>query len=336
MKKLLALSLLFSAMTIGCSTNKATTPVASAAPAANAAKPDMNEDFLLTKSLRAAKHLPYEESADNDNEEEERHTMHFEVKPGGPAFDLDLWGCEPEECETGIRFTRTDKPGNFLVKMHDSYPIDLDSINYADDFNFDGFTDLAFKGWEAGGDAIYFHVLIWNDKAEKFEYFLLHTNGGDMELCEENKTLVLNTSAYFGDDCPENCLNQYTFDGPKIIQKPWILPAPKPGAVRVVAHPNIIEGLEGETPLVTHMEYELREESNGVKAFLVSCDGARERAFYPDATLKGMEQKDVNGDGKIDLVFPSKSNPSKKIQAIWEEESRVFRGPENDEDVAVG
>ena len=294
----------------------------------------MDESFHLAKSLRAAK--SNELNLEFDETKGKSDSFHIEIKDGGPAFDISIVEskCEDGYCK-GFQFIRTDKANvePFRVKADegDSY--------YFDDFNFDGYKDIALFDGVAGADSTNYNLMVWNPKTEQFDSFEIYTNRGNVELCEENKTLVLETSAYFGEECPENCLSQYIFDGSTMRHKPWVLPAPKPGVVRVSTKPDFIDGIELEASLVT-MEYDLREESDGVHAFLVSCGDSRERAFYRDATLKGMEQKDVNGDGKIDLVFPSKSDPSKKIQAIWENSSRVFVGPDEDvdeeEDDAVG
>ncbi len=323
MKKLFVVALVSFAMALGCSKAKPSSD--SEAPSANSEKteavasdsekPNVDENGKFIRPGKPARAL----TSFKDNK------AHFEVKTGGPAFDITI-----SEDGDKVEILRTDVAGKDAVSFEGVFSIpdsdggdDASSGIWIDDFNFDGFTDLAL--YVEAADFEVYKYLLWNDGTQRFDAVDV-ASAIVPTLDRDKKYLILNPIGFFTPESPEVCCGRYTFEGSKLVRKPWVLPEAKEGAVRVTSDPN------PEFPLIGSVVFEFRNENGGVREYVVSCGGEDLSGIIADAVVEGMEKKDVNGDGIADLVFKSKSDPSKLIEVPWNKEYNVYESFDLEED----
>ena len=322
MKKLFIVALVLLTLALGCSKGKSSSD--SEAPAAkpeaaapDSAKPDVAEDGTFKLPGTPARAL----TSFKDNK------VHFEVKSGGPAFDITV-----SEEGNKVELLRTDVTGKDAISMEGVFDVsnsdageDANSGIWIDDFNFDGFTDIALLTELA--DLERYQFLIWNDGAQKFDTVDV-SSAIVPTLDRDNKYLILSPIGFFTPESPEACPSRYTFEGSKLVRKPWVLPKEKDGVVRVTSDPN------PKFPLIGSMVFEFRNEKGGVREYVVSCGEEQLSGIIDDAVVEGMEKKDVNGDGIVDLLFKSKTDPSKRIDVSWNMEYNVYESFDISEDGA--
>ena len=306
MKKLLTATMIFAALSfIGCSKNKSSSdtqqpapetsaPAADAKPAGSAEPDDVFDDKMPGEPARV-----FEGES-------------VKLSDNGPEFRITA-----NEDDGKISILRTDIPDQTAIES------DLQGEIFVEDFNFDGFKDIAFVSLVA--DFNLHTVLIWNDKTKRFDKSEF-SSLDPIHLDSKNKFITVKTLAYFTPDSPEACIMKFVFDSTKPVQKTW-RSAPKADAPRVTVMKKDMYDAVGPIDSLT---FEFRNDGNDVKGYILDCKSADPVVHIPDATTKDMIQKDVNGDGLNDLQFHAKSDPSKLHDVIWTKDLSVFYyGPDD-------
>ena len=257
----------------------------------------------------------------------------FSVNEGGPSFVISL----KNGTEYSIKPQNSSKVKSIILKGN--FPSDTCNDGYCafwDDFNQDGYLDLAFlvKIVSSGiqSDSIYhvFSFLLWNPTIHAFSIIELPSVVTVLRHFD-NDLLLLSPPAFEAHygfaQCPSFFVFEFIKGGVKAIRQTFPLPRENSSRARVIVDESMMD-----TNKFSHLGsliFEFQNTGNNVEGYVIDCAMPLLSVYIEDAVVEGMIQKDINGDSLVDLQFHAKSDPSVLRTVFWDRNLNRFEDPEN-------
>ena len=245
--------------------------------------------------------------------------MKMKVRRGGPSFEVVL-----EDLELAT-VRRVDLKNQESVAVRGMYHSEFcagdgNCTILSEDFNFDGYRDLAFlKAFD--DDKLVYALWLWNPETDQFNTLEM-TSTSEIRMYPEHKAIVLATPAFVMPYGPVDCPAMFTFEGTKPVRHPFPMPRTRNNRPRYTVESSSMDA--EKYPHLDSLVYEFLKDDDVVEGYVVSCAFPIRVLYIKDVELDGMQIKDVNGDGFADLIFRRKSNPSEFKTALWDRENNRF------------